>query len=151
MIHALRTSLQLPLKRKKVFSFFAEAENLERITPPELGFHIVTPRPIVMQEGTFIEYQLHLMGVAFGWLTQITQWEPPEMFVDEQLEGPYRQWVHTHRFWEKGGSTFIEDQVKYQLPFFPLGELAYPLIYWQLQRIFAYRQQAIRKLLLSED
>jgi ligand-binding SRPBCC domain-containing protein len=144
MMHTLTTSMRLPLARDQVFAFFAEASNLERITPPELGFEIVTPQPIHLSEGTCIEYRLHLFGLPFAWQTEIQRWDPPEAFVDVQRRGPYKHWAHTHRFREEYGATLIEDEVQYALPYVPLGELVYPLIRLQLHRIFRYRRQAIQ-------
>jgi ligand-binding SRPBCC domain-containing protein len=150
-IHVLWTTQRLPRSRDQVFPFFAEAANLERITPPELRFHIITPSPIVMQLGTVIEYKLRLFGVSFTWLTRICHWDPPREFVDEQVRGPYRMWIHTHRFWPEDGATLMEDEVHYRLPFFPVGETAYPFVRWQLKRIFAFRRQAIARLLLADQ
>jgi ligand-binding SRPBCC domain-containing protein len=144
MMHTLTTSMSLPLARDQVFAFFAEATNLERITPPELGFEIVTPQPIHLSEGTCIEYRLHLFGIPFTWQTEIQRWNPPEAFVDIQRRGPYKHWVHTHRFREEQGATIIEDEIQYALPYAPLGELVSPLVRLQLRRIFRYRQRAIR-------
>jgi ligand-binding SRPBCC domain-containing protein len=144
MMHTLTTSMRLPLARDQVFAFFAEASNLERITPPELGFEMVTPQPIHLSEGTCIEYRLHLFGIPFSWQSEIQRWNPPEEFVDVQRRGPYKHWVHTHRFQEEQGVTTIEDHVEYALPYAPLGELVYPLVRLQLHRIFRYRQHAIR-------
>ena len=147
MLHILQATQQLPLAPEEVFPFFAEADNLERLTPPELQFHIITPPPITMQLGTLIEYRLRLFGVPFKWLTRICHWNPPHEFVDEQLRGPYRTWVHTHRFHSTDKGTRMEDEVTYRLPFFPVGELAYPFVKWQLRRIFDFRRQAITALL----
>ena len=145
--HRFETSLILPLARERIFPFFADAANLEVITPPELSFHIVTPPPIAMHAGALITYQLRLMGVRFKWLTRITEWNPPFEFVDEQLEGPYRTWVHRHRFIEVPEGTRIEDSVTYELPLYPLGEVASPLVTLQVKRIFDYRAGAIRRAL----
>jgi ligand-binding SRPBCC domain-containing protein len=141
--------MRLPLARDRVFAFFAEATNLERITPPELGFEIVTPQPIYLREGTLIAYRLRLFGIPLTWQTEIRRWHPPEEFVDVQRRGPYKHWVHTHRFREENGATIIEDEVQYALPYWPLGELVWPFVRLQLQRIFRYRQHAIRAYLCA--
>ncbi|WP_420454958.1 SRPBCC family protein [Rubrivirga sp.] len=154
MTHRLHTTTWLPRPRREVFDFFADAENLERITPPELAFEIVTPRPIDIREGALIEYRLGLFGVRFGWRTEIVTWEPPYRFVDQQLRGPYRRWHHTHTFVEAAGpdgrpGTQMDDVVLWALPLAPFGEVAYPLVRAQLARIFGYRQKRIRELLVG--
>jgi ligand-binding SRPBCC domain-containing protein len=146
--HRFQASETLRLPRGRVFPFFAEADNLESITPPELRFKILTPLPIEMREGALVRYQLRLFGVGFEWLTRITFWDPPHEFVDEQLKGPYHKWVHRHRFTEVPEGTRIDDDVLYELPLFPLGEVAAPLVAWQVRRIFAYRALAIRRALI---
>ena len=149
-LHALETSTFIPLPIEKVFPFFAAAENLERITPPSLRFSILTPLPVEMREGALIDYRLRLMGIPFGWKTEITRWDPPHEFVDEQLEGPYRVWRHRHRFRSIEGGTAIDDRVEYALPFGPLGVIALPLVKLQLRGIFAHRQRVVRELLIAE-
>lgn len=150
MKHVLNTDVTLPLPIEEVFAFFARAENLEAITPPELRFRIVSPTPIDVREGALIDYRLSLFGISFGWRTRICSWDPPNRFVDEQLRGPYREWHHTHYFETVPGGTRMRDVVRYQLPFSPLGDLAFPIVRRQLKRIFDHREQAMRRLLLGE-
>ncbi|HSG48045.1 MAG TPA: SRPBCC family protein [Longimicrobiales bacterium] len=147
--HVLETETFLPLPREEVFPFFAAAENLERITPRELGFHILTPTPVEIRQGRLIDYRLRLFGLPFRWRTCISVWDPPYRFVDEQLAGPYHTWLHLHEFTEVTGGTLMRDQVRYRLPLHPLGGLALPLVRAQITRIFRFRSGAIRRLLLE--
>lgn len=146
-IHRHFESTLLPLPLEKVFEFFSKAENLEAITPPELKFKILTPRPIVLTTGALIDYRLTLSGVPFRWRTRITHWDPPYAFVDEQLKGPYAVWHHTHTFADEGGKTRMDDEVLYKLPLWPLGEVAYPFVNGKVERIFRYRRAKVREML----
>jgi ligand-binding SRPBCC domain-containing protein len=148
--HLLSTSMTLPLGINQVFPFFGDASNLEWITPPELCFRIVTPQPLEINEGTVIDYRLRLFGVPFRWQTRISLWDPPHAFVDEQTSGPYRLWIHLHRFRQAQGSTTILDEVHYQLPLWPWGEIVHPLVRKQLERIFGFRRKAIQTLMLRK-
>lgn len=144
-VHLLDRSQRVPAPIDAVFAFYADALNLERITPPWLGFRIVTPGPIAMAPGALIEYRLRLHGVPVKWLTRIEEWEPGHRFVDAQLRGPYRLWHHTHEFEADGeGATLVHDRVRYALPLGPLSELARrAFVHRDLERIFDFRQDAI--------
>ena len=150
-VHTLEREQHLPQPPEEAFAFFGDAHNLEAITPPWLGFRIVTPGPIEMAAGTLLEYRLTLHGVPVGWRTRIEQWEPPRRFVDVQLSGPYRLWHHTHSFERDGEGTLMRDRVRYALPLWPLGELAHlALVRRDLERIFSFRQQRIARLLAQD-
>ena len=137
-------TLWLPRPRPEVFEFFADAFNLEKITPPWLQFHVVTAAPIRMQEGAEIEYRLKIRGIPMRWRSRITVWDPPGRFVDEQLHGPYRLWRHEHRFIESAGGTSCEDHVEYA----PLGGALINklMVERDVRQIFAYRSECLREM-----
>lgn len=139
----------LPRRLAEVFPFFAEARNLERITPPWLRFEVLTPGPIDMRAGALIDYSLRWRGVPLRWRTEIEVWEPPHRFVDRQLRGPYLLWRHEHRFVEQGGQTLAVDRVDYAAPG---GRPVHRLIVDRdVQRIFAHRRQALESIFGSGE
>ncbi len=140
-LETFRTECWVPRKREDVFEFFADALNLEAITPPWLSFSVLTPGPIVMRIGARIDYRLRLHGVPFRWQTEITRWQPPFSFVDEQRRGPYRRWVHTHTFEEHGGGTLCSDSVVYAVPGGRLIDRLF--VRRDVQRIFNFRHRAL--------
>jgi ligand-binding SRPBCC domain-containing protein len=141
-IREFKTELWLPLPPEKVFPFFADAFNLEAITPPWLNFNVLTPRPIPMREGTLIDYRLRVRGLPLRWRTRISAWQPPHRFVDEQLRGPYRQWIHTHTFEVRDGGTLCRDIVQYAVLF---DYIVHPLfVRRDVEKIFTFRQAALR-------
>jgi len=112
-VFIFETELWLPRPRTEVFDFFADAHNLQILTPSFLHFEILTPRPIPMHAGALIDYRLRVHGIPVRWRTKIGTWEPPQRFVDKQIRGPYRQWIHEHGFVEKDGGTLCNDEVRY--------------------------------------
>jgi ligand-binding SRPBCC domain-containing protein len=134
-----RQRIELPAQQ--AFEFFGAARNLEAITPPWLGFRVITPGTIEMRPGTLIDYRLKLHGIPVRWRTEIAEWRPPYQFVDQQLKGPYWSWHHTHTFTAADGGTLVEDTVRYR----PLGgRIVHQLfVRRDLERIFVFRQQEI--------
>jgi ligand-binding SRPBCC domain-containing protein len=146
--YILTRSLTLDLPRKQVFDFFSDAANLERITPPQLNFHIITPQPLELKQGALIDYKLSMHGIPMTWRTEISVWNPPHSFTDRQLSGPYKQWIHRHTFIELSeNKTLIEDEVKYRLPLEPVGDVAHFFVRSELDKIFDYRQKAVAEIL----
>jgi ligand-binding SRPBCC domain-containing protein len=142
--YVLERSQRLDRPVDEVFAFYAEARNLEAITPPWLGFRVLTPGAIAMRPGALIEYRLRLHGVPLRWRTRIEVWEPPRRFVDVQVRGPYALWEHTHDFAPVDGGVEIRDRVRYALPLGVLGRLAHTLfVRRDLERIFAFRAAAV--------
>lgn len=140
----LTTRVWIPRPVDEVFRFFADAHNLNVITPPFLHFRILTGAPIAMGPGALIDYRIRLRGVPISWRTRIATWEPPYRFVDEQLRGPYRLWQHTHTFASVDGGTMMDDRVQYQVLG---GGLVHTLfVQRDLHRIFRYRLDALRQV-----
>jgi ligand-binding SRPBCC domain-containing protein len=145
--HRVETRMWLPRTRAEVFPFFADAHNLEAITPPWLGFSVLTPAPIAMRTGALIDYRLRLHGVPLRWRTEIAAWEPPHRFVDRQVAGPYALWEHEHRFRDVAGGVVMSDSVAYRIRgggvADRMGDLA--LARRDLRRIFEFRARALRE------
>jgi ligand-binding SRPBCC domain-containing protein len=141
-IHILRSTLWVPQPPAAVFPFFADAYNLQALTPPWLSFQVLTPPPIELRQGALIDYRLRVHGLPLRWRTRIVRFEPPFAFADEQLRGPYRRWHHEHTFAARDGGTELGDRVELIAPGGPLAPLLFRwLIRGDVQRIFEYRLQ----------
>jgi len=143
-VHELQRELWLPRPLAEIFPFFADATNLETLTPPWLKFRILSPRPILMGVGTLIDYRIVVHGIPFRCQSEITVWEPPHRFVDEQRRGPYRMWRHEHRFEESDGGTMLSDRVQYAVLFDPLVHRW--LVRPDIEGIFDFRTEKMKDL-----
>lgn len=138
----------VPRPLEEAFAFFADPRNLARITPGWLRFRMRDRREREMRRGLELRYRIAPLGLPQPWVSEITVWEPPRCFVDEQRRGPYSRWRHEHAFRQRDGATEIHDRVEYALPFGPLGRLAhFLLVRRQLRAIFDYRERRMRELL----
>ncbi len=145
--HVLEAEQWIPRPVGEVFSFFAQAENLEKLTPAFLGFHVVDMSTKDLEEGTKIRYRLNIHGIPVGWTTEIMEWVPGVRFVDNQLKGPYAVWHHTHTFQAKDGGTLMRDRVLFQLPLGILGDfVAGWLVKRDVRAIFTFRNATIARL-----
>lgn len=137
------SELWVPWPREEVFAFFSDARNLDAITPPWVRFRMETAAPAEMKAGALIDYKLRVRGFPIRWRTKITEWEPPVRFVDEQLRGPYRLWIHEHEFEPRDGGTLVRDRVRYAVA---LDFLVHNLFLRRdVARIFAYRTESLRR------
>src|SRR4051812_34706308 len=153
-VHVLRREQRLPGPPEAVFPFFADARHLEAITPPLLQFRLLTPDPISMGVGTFLQYALRLRGVPVRWDTLIQEWDPPSRFVDVQVRGPYRLWHHTHELVGVDGdsATLMRDTVRYAVGFGVAGEIARrTVVRRDLAAIFAFRAERVPALVAALD
>jgi ligand-binding SRPBCC domain-containing protein len=141
---SFRTQVVLPRKRDEIFGFFADARNLELLTPPWLKFHVLTPPSINMHSGTLIDYKLCVHGLPLKWRSEITAWDPPVRFVDEQRHGPYRKWIHEHRFEETDEGTLCTDFVRYSV--FGGAVVNRLCLRRDVEKIFAFRTGQLRQL-----
>ncbi len=147
MTFVLQREQWIPRPIEEVFTFFADAKNLEAITPPWLGFRILSPEPITMRVGARIVYRLRWRRLPLRWVTEIAEWAPPFRFVDVQRRGPYALWHHTHEFEAQEGGTRMWDQVRYALPWGPLGLLMHRLaVDRDVAAIFAYRASRVTEI-----
>lgn len=139
--HEFQSEIWLPRPVDEVFAFFADPTNLDAITPAWLNFQMVTPGPIKMRVGTLLDYRLRIRGFPVRWRSRITGWEPPHGFVDEQVRGPYRLWIHEHNFELRDAGTLVRDYVRYAIPFDLL--LHKFVVRPDLDRIFSYRAESL--------
>ncbi|MCY3550130.1 MAG: SRPBCC family protein [Candidatus Poribacteria bacterium] len=135
-------TLEQPLT--EVFEFFSNAHNLAVITPPWLKFEVLTPAPIEMVVGTRIDYKLKLRGIPVRWQSEITEWDPPHAFADEQRRGPYRIWRHKHTFDETEDGIVVGDSVEYAVWGGALVDKFF--VRPDIEQIFAYRTEQLAEI-----
>ena len=133
----------IDIPRNDVFPFFADAANLQALTPPWVHFKIETPTPVEMYPGRQIAYRIRVHGVPMRWVSEISAYRPPDVFVDEQRKGPYRRWHHTHRFVEERGGTRLLDEVEFDVF---AAVIVGGFVARDLRAIFTYRHEALLKI-----
>ena len=147
-VYTLKTVQNLKISLDEAWSFFSDPNNLKKITPNHLGFHITNDIPDKMNPGMLITYKLSpIKGFPVTWVTEITQVSEPNYFIDNQRFGPYSMWHHKHFFKEIEGGVEMIDLIHYVVPFGILGQIANSLfVRRQLNGIFAYRKKVLKEL-----
>jgi ligand-binding SRPBCC domain-containing protein len=148
MIYYLHREQLIPAPLERVWAYFATPRNLNEMTPPDMAFEFVHGGDEPMYAGQVIEYRVMIVpGLRVRWLTQITHVRPGELFIDEQRIGPYRLWIHEHRFRPVADGVHMTDHVTYALPFGPLGDLVHALfVRRRLEEIFDFRRRKVIEL-----
>ncbi len=147
-IYTLKATQKLPIGIEQAWDFFSDPRNLKIITPPYMGFDILSGAEKQMYPGQIIQYIVTpVAGIKTKWVTEITHVKDAEFFVDEQRFGPYSLWHHKHFFREIPGGVEIEDIVDYKLPFGFLGRLVHPVVVGpKLKEIFNFRREKLVEL-----
>lgn len=138
---SLKAAQWVPSPLEDVFDFFQRPANLERITPPGQKMRIEKPFPEIMSAGDQFTYRLQVLGIPLKWQARIESITPPHAFTDMLLKGPYRAWIHTHRFESHSPGTLIHDDIRYKVYGCRYGNR---LFYQpQLEKIFRARAKAL--------
>jgi len=147
-VHHLKQSQTLPVDRKVLWEFISVPQNLNKITPPDMAFKIIGEPPEKTYAGLLLEYRVKVPLLGWStWLTEIKYVEEGVSFMDEQRVGPYKLWLHTHKLEDVDGGTRMTDDIRYLIPFGPIGLLANFLFVGRtLRRIFDYRRVKMEEL-----
>jgi len=150
--HVLERRLWLPRPRPEVFAFFADPDNLTRVTAPSAHLRWVVPPPSLLAAGAVLDFRIRQFGVPVRWRVFVREFDPPHRFVDAQLWGPFARWEHRHCFVESQPDepigTWVEDRVTYRLPLGGVGRLVHALgAGRRIARVFDYRERRLKVLL----
>ena len=146
-MHRLESKQWLPITLQEAWDFFSVPANLDRITPEDMSFEILTGADEPTFTGQIISYRIRpFLGIPMNWVTEITQAVPRSYFIDEQRFGPYRFWHHLHRFTESDGGVLMEDVLHYGLPGGFVGELFGAPIHKKVHGIFSHREEILNEI-----
>jgi ligand-binding SRPBCC domain-containing protein len=168
MRHTFESEQWLPCPLELVFAFFANPQNLPRLMPSwqkarieEAMYAAPPPRPgpairsVAAGQGSRLTISFRPFPYApfrLPWEAEISEFVWNDHFCDTQLRGPFAYWRHFHRvqLQTRGGfaGTLLRDELEYELPLGPLGELAHNIVVRrQIQKVFAFRHQRTAELL----
>jgi ligand-binding SRPBCC domain-containing protein len=134
----------------QVFDFLRRPANLLRVTPPDLALQL-DDAPQELQLGSRLTVRTRRWGMKQRSVTEVIAFEPNVLFVEEQKEGAFRQWLYTHRFEATAdGGTRVLDEIDYELPGGMLGLLLTPaVVERELTAFFRYRNDCLTEILAS--
>ena len=146
-VHTLEQEQFVPISLEEAWSFFSSPRNLLEMTPPEMGFRIVSLPSETLYEGEIIRYSVKVMpGFWIPWVSEIKVLREGESFIDDQISGPFKFWHHRHSFEEKDGGTVVRDLINYSVGFWPFGEIAHALfVKKQLGKMFQHRRKTLEE------
>lgn len=136
----------------RVFAFHEAPGALGRLTPPWESVAIESGGTSI-RPGSRVVLRARLGPLALRWVAEHTEYDPPRLFADRQVSGPFASWYHRHHFLDDGrGGTLLRDEVDYELPLGRLGRwLGDGLVRRKLRRMFDFRHETTRRIIESED
>lgn len=144
-MHIIKYEQVIKAPISRVWEFFSNPENLNKLTPPDMCFNILTGLSGDMYTGQLIRYKIRIAPLIWsGWITEIKHVEQESYFVDEQRFGPYKFWYHEHRFIPERNTVRMIDTVHYSVGFGVIGRIVnYVWIRGKLEQVFSFRRRAI--------
>ena len=133
-----------------VFQFHESPGALERLTPPWEKVKI-TEGGGSLKVGSRVVLRSQIGPFPLTWVAEHTEYDPPSLFADRQVSGPFAKWYHRHLFLDDGqGGTILRDEVDYEVPMGRLGQLlGGRLIANKLEKMFSYRHEVTKKAIDS--
>ncbi len=135
-----------------VFSFHEQPDAMRRLIPPWEDANVIKTADIsVVGSQAIVETKLFGL-ITTRWVAEHTAYDPPHMFEDVQLAGPFTSWRHRHIVEPHPDGCTLIDDIEYEAPFWIFGVIAAPfVIVPKLERMFCYRHEVTRKRCENED
>ncbi len=147
-MHRFYTEQNLPVSKDQVWKFFSDASNLMILTHPKMKMTMESENGLTpIFEGKILKIKIKLFGIFPSFfLSEITELQAPDFFIDTQLKGPFAYWQHKHLLTEIDGGTKITDEVTFKFPLGFMGVAAYHLFGKEyLKGVFDYRKIVLEK------
>ncbi len=137
---------------ERVFAFHELPDAFERLMPPGEDAKIIQKADIkVLGSRAIVDTKILGLYTA-RWVAEHTEYDPPRMFEDIQVSGPFAKWRHRHLVLPHAEGATLRDEIEYEPPFWFLGVLAAPFaVVPKLEKMFAYRHEVTRKWCEEEE
>lgn len=144
-MHFVKESL-IHASPERVFAFHEQDSALELLSPPWETARVLQNAGI-SQVGSRAIIETNIIGpFKTRWIAEHTVYQPPHLFEDVQIRGPFRRWRHRHIINAHPEGATLRDEIEYEPPLGILGRLLAPLlIEKRLRKLFGYRHRVTRE------